>query len=138
MARIKGRGWIIGCCIIIVATLITLYFIFDPTNAQLAPKCPFKLLTGLDCPACGNQRSLHSLLHGDILKAIMLNPFLYIALPFMGILVYVTIVDKNNSTRLRAVMFHKYSIYSYIAIFIVWWIFRNTQMWHNIYASVIT
>lgn len=137
MAKIKSRGWIVGCCVIAAILLITLYFIFDPTNSPFAPKCPFKLLTGIDCPACGNQRSLHSLLHGEILRAIMLNPFLYICLPFLIAIAYATIVDSEKSSRVRAFVFHKYTLYTYIAIFMFWWIFRNTPLWHNLYAMVM-
>lgn len=36
--------------------------------------CPFKYLTGLDCPGCGFQRSLIALLQGDITKSFALYP----------------------------------------------------------------
>lgn len=36
--------------------------------------CPFKLLTGFDCPLCGFQRSLLLLIHGNISESIHLYP----------------------------------------------------------------
>jgi len=36
--------------------------------------CPFKLLTGIDCPGCGFQRSLLSLIEGNFNKSIQLYP----------------------------------------------------------------
>jgi hypothetical protein len=36
--------------------------------------CPFKYLTGIDCPGCGFQRSLLALLQGDIQKSFSLYP----------------------------------------------------------------
>jgi hypothetical protein len=36
--------------------------------------CPFKYLTGIDCPGCGFQRSLIALLQGDITKSFALYP----------------------------------------------------------------
>ena len=36
--------------------------------------CPFKFLTGIDCPGCGFQRSLTALLHGDISDSFHLYP----------------------------------------------------------------
>jgi hypothetical protein len=36
--------------------------------------CPFKYLTGIDCPGCGFQRSLLALLHGDVQKSFALYP----------------------------------------------------------------
>lgn len=37
--------------------------------------CLIKLTTNLPCPSCGSTRSVFSLLHGDILNALYLNPF---------------------------------------------------------------
>ena len=36
--------------------------------------CPFKYLTGIDCPGCGFQRSVVALLQGDIHKSLILYP----------------------------------------------------------------
>ncbi|RNL90648.1 DUF2752 domain-containing protein [Sinomicrobium pectinilyticum] len=36
--------------------------------------CPFKWLTGIDCPGCGFQRSFMALLQGDIQKSVELYP----------------------------------------------------------------
>lgn len=47
----------------------------------LFPACPFKALTGLDCPACGGLRMTHDLLHGDLAAAVTDNVFLLVALP---------------------------------------------------------
>lgn len=36
--------------------------------------CPFKALTGYDCPGCGLQRSVIALLQGDVIKSMELYP----------------------------------------------------------------
>jgi hypothetical protein len=36
--------------------------------------CPFKYLTGIDCPGCGFQRSVLALLQGDMQKSFSLYP----------------------------------------------------------------
>jgi len=36
--------------------------------------CPFKMLTGCDCPACGTQRSIIQLLQGDLAASLSCNP----------------------------------------------------------------
>ena len=36
--------------------------------------CPFKHITGIDCPGCGFQRSVLSLVQGDIHKSFILYP----------------------------------------------------------------
>src|SRR6476646_10423787 len=45
------------------------------------PPCPFKLLTGWNCPACGGLRMTHDLLHGDVAAAAVDNIFLLVGLP---------------------------------------------------------
>ncbi len=47
--------------------------------------CPFKSLTGLDCPGCGFQRSVVALLKGDVVNSIQLYPA---TLPFIGLMIF--------------------------------------------------
>ncbi|MFV9636155.1 DUF2752 domain-containing protein [Mycobacterium neumannii] len=47
------------------------------------PACPFKTLTGLDCPACGGLRMTHDLLHGDLAAAAVDNLYLLVGLPLL-------------------------------------------------------
>ncbi|MGE2691879.1 DUF2752 domain-containing protein [Mycolicibacterium pulveris] len=47
------------------------------------PACPFKALTGLDCPGCGGLRMTHDLLHGDLAAAAADNIFLLVGLPLL-------------------------------------------------------
>jgi hypothetical protein len=54
----------------------------DPHKPHFVfPACPFKLLTGWNCPACGGLRMTHDLLHGDLATAVMDNIFLLVGLP---------------------------------------------------------
>lgn len=54
----------------------------DPHDPDFVfPACPFKLLTGWNCPACGGLRMTHDLLHGDVAAAAVDNIFLLIGLP---------------------------------------------------------
>jgi hypothetical protein len=36
--------------------------------------CPFKYLTGIDCPGCGFQRAVLALIQGDLHKSFILYP----------------------------------------------------------------
>ena len=49
------------------------------------PGCPFKMLTGWNCPACGGLRMTHDLLHGDVPAAVVDNVFLLIGLPLLAL-----------------------------------------------------
>ena len=59
----------------------------DPNNpSALMPRCPTKLVTGLDCPFCGGLRMVHDLLHGQWAAAAHANLVLMLALPLLGLL----------------------------------------------------
>jgi hypothetical protein len=56
----------------------------DPHRAGfLFPPCPFKLMTGLNCPGCGGLRMTHDLLHLDFGAAVVDNVFLLVGLPML-------------------------------------------------------
>ena len=56
----------------------------DPHNTNSAyPFCPFKLLTGWNCPLCGGLRMTHDLLHADLAASINDNIFLLAGIPML-------------------------------------------------------
>lgn len=57
----------------------------DPNDPNaLMPECPTKLLTGLDCPACGGLRMVRALLTGHWSAAVHDNVVLLACLPFIA------------------------------------------------------
>lgn len=74
--RIDRHTTLIGGACAAVAALIYLY---DPGSSSFYPSCPLRALTGLLCPFCGGLRAAHALLHGRVLEAVALNPFLFAA-----------------------------------------------------------
>jgi hypothetical protein len=57
---------------------------YDPnTSTALYPACPFKTMTGLDCPGCGITRALHALVRGDVGRALDHNVLFVLALPVL-------------------------------------------------------
>lgn len=57
----------------------------DPHSPDsVYPQCPFKWLTGWNCPACGGLRMTHDLLHGHLLASICDNVFLLIVIPLLA------------------------------------------------------
>lgn len=57
----------------------------DPHNTNsVYPLCPFKLLTGWNCPLCGGLRMVHDLLHGDLAASINDNVFLLVGIPLLA------------------------------------------------------
>ncbi len=61
----------------------------DPHDrAVTMPRCPIKLASGWDCPACGGLRMVHDLLHGEVRRALADNLFLVVASPVLLYLLY--------------------------------------------------
>jgi hypothetical protein len=57
----------------------------DPHRSDFGfPTCPFKALTGWNCPGCGGLRMTHDVLHGDFAAAVMDNAFLLVGLPLLA------------------------------------------------------
>ena len=52
----------------------------DPARSPV-PGCPFRALTGLDCPGCGATRGVHQLLRGHPLAALDHNVALAVVVP---------------------------------------------------------
>ena len=64
--------------------------------------CPFKKLTGLDCPGCGLQRSIVSLLKGDVVASIKFYPptFSILVLLIFGVL-HLKFDFKNGALMIK-------------------------------------
>lgn len=55
----------------------------DPHEpGHLLPQCPFRMLTGLLCPACGGTRMVYDLMHGHFTEAWLDNRALLLASPY--------------------------------------------------------
>ena len=55
----------------------------------LFPPCPFKALTGWNCPLCGGLRMGHDLLHADLPAAVVDNAFALVAVPLLAVWILV-------------------------------------------------
>jgi len=49
----------------------------------LFPVCPFKALTGWNCPGCGGLRMTHDVLHADFAAAVVDNVFMLVGIPML-------------------------------------------------------
>ena len=99
---------------------------YNPSQYVLMPKCPFKLLTGLNCPGCGIQRAVHSLLHGHFIDAVKYNLFLVYAGPyaiFVGI--NQLVIPPKYSRKIAIYLEHKYLVNFYVITFFIWFVIRN-------------
>jgi hypothetical protein len=64
-----------------LAVCVTLAVVSPESRARWSPGCPFRAVTGLDCPGCGATRALHALTRGEIAVAADHNLLLLALLP---------------------------------------------------------
>ena len=81
----RHRRYIAAGTGVLLAGALGYVGLVDPHNANSAyPRCPFKWLTGWDCPFCGGLRMTHDLLHGHLVSSINDNVFLLVGLPLLA------------------------------------------------------
>lgn len=91
----------------------------DPHNTNSAyPLCPFKLMTGWNCPFCGGLRMAHDLLHGDLAASINDNIFVLIGIPM---LVGWVLIRRRHSKSAPPLP----SLLTITAAALVWTVLRN-------------
>ena len=112
--------------IIFIGGGLIFYYLFNPATNSFLIKCPFKFLTGYDCPGCGSQRALHAALHGEFKEAFSYNPLFILAIPyvFVGIL-FEWFNLKNSFPKVRKVLFGRNAIYIISVVIILFFILRN-------------
>src|SRR5947207_6175697 len=111
----------------LIAT-VTFLFFFNPAAPanQFFPACPFRLLTGLQCPGCGSTRALHQLLHGHPVAAFEFNPLLVISLPLLALALvrFRGSLPTDDIPNNRVVSSR--TGWLVLAVVIGFWVYRNT------------
>jgi uncharacterized membrane protein YoaK (UPF0700 family) len=103
-------------------------FFFNPSSPsnQFFPQCPFRLLTGWQCPGCGSTRAFYQLLHLHPIAAFKFNPLMVLTLPF---LVFVFLRFTRNAILgkpQRPLSIPSIYFWSWFGLLLFFWIFRNT------------
>lgn len=111
---------------VIIAGLGYVYYNFSPAEDSFFLKCPFKMMTGLECPGCGSQRAVHELLHLNIGKAFQYNPLMVSAIPYLALGFLFNIEGvKTRFPKTRKFFFGTRTIYLILLIILIFFIFRN-------------
>lgn len=107
------------------AAVIATYALFNPMNEPMAPKCIVKTLTGLSCPGCGTQRTLHAIAIGRPLnEALSHNLFIIPATALLATLAAAYAIAPANKRPLRLVTSNA-TLYTLLATIALWTIARN-------------
>lgn len=105
---------------------IYMLYRYNPATHPFMPKCPFKLLTGLDCPGCGGQRAVYALLHGHLIEAVKANLYLVYAGPYaLSFLIRDWFLYGKWKERVTCVIENRYVVWFYIITFCLWLVVRN-------------
>lgn len=109
----------------VIAAAVIVWFIsaIDPVTAQYYPKCPSRLLFGIECPGCGSARAMHALMHGRVGQAWAYNPALFF---FGAVLAAVAVKDflRPSHAFSRAVR-SPWFAGAVAAVVVLWTILRN-------------
>jgi hypothetical protein len=117
---------LIACLLVLFAVACVVLYYLDPVKYVFMPKCPFKMLTGLDCPGCGFQRAMHALLHGHVMQAIRFNLFLVISVPYIiALAVGNFVLHGERQRKVLSVLECRTAVYTYIVLYFVWMVVRN-------------
>ena len=109
--------------------LLSLYFIFDPTNFDFFPKCPLHSTTGIYCPGCGRQRALHALLHLNIAGVIGHNLLFLPALVLLAQHYFMRFKESRDGKQRKLLLYHPRAPWVILAVVLVFWFLRNLTIY---------
>ena len=106
----------------------------DPHEHGSWGLCPFKAITGWDCPMCGGLRSVNDLGHGQLVDAAHSNLMLVASLPVV-VVVWTLWVRRSwaGSTRQPPVTLARPLLAGLAVVVVAFTIYRNTPWgsdWH--------
>ena len=114
---------------LIVVGVLSLYFIWDPLERDIFPKCPLYSFTGLYCPGCGSQRALHQMVHGNIIQGIRYNyllPLLIVVLIYQG---FISVMNKVFHKSYYNMFHSSLAVKILLVIILLFWILRNLRFY---------
>lgn len=116
--------------LIVLFTVIIIYFTFNPAVSSIFPNCPFNSLTGLYCPGCGSQRAFHQLLHGNIFAAAGYNFLMVVSLPVLIISLAeeTAVFFSGRSNRLKFI-YHPSLPKIVLVMVLAFWVLRNIPLY---------
>lgn len=120
------RSVLIAGTIVAVGLVVALYYTLDPSTNYF-PRCMFHELTGWQCPGCGSQRALHSLLTGNLAAAWHYTALFILEIPLLLLLVVAWHL-RSRFPVLHRVLNSRSVILTVLSIIILWTIFRNIYL----------
>jgi Protein of unknown function (DUF2752) len=117
-APFVAGGLLLGSCVALA--------VVDPTNGP--PVCPFRAVTGLDCPGCGGTRAAHQLFTGHLVTAIDLNVLAVLAIPFVLWGLFVSLTAMLGGPRWHGVSLSSQWTRVAVVAIVAFWVLRNLPL----------
>lgn len=118
---------VIGAAIsLLLVAVAFMFYLFDPEEMAVFPRCPFLLATGYECPGCGSQRAVHDLLHLDLKGAFSQNALILFLIPYILLGIYLGFFNgKHRFPRLEKLFFGKWAAIIVVSGIIIYGVLRN-------------
>ncbi len=99
--------------------------VVDPREPGNFPPCPFRTLTGLDCPGCGTLRAVNALTQGELVRAADHNLVTVVMLPVLVAAYLLWIVRAVRDGERALPPLPAGAGYSIAVTLVVFWVVRN-------------
>jgi len=108
----------------------------DPHRYGSWGLCPFKAITGWDCPFCGGLRATNDLGHGEIGAAWHSNALFVTSIPLLASLwLFWVVRSYSGSERRLPPVFVRIGTISFAVVALGFTIYRNTSWGSAFYVS---
>ena len=107
-----------------VAAAVALYR-WNPATTGFYPPCLFHEWTGLHCAGCGSLRAFHALLHGDVARALSLNPLVTLSVPVLALGLAREAIRWTRGSDPIGYRLPPWTIWTFVAVLVVFAVARN-------------
>lgn len=113
---------------VIFLGILPLYFVFNPTEFNLFPDCPFYKLTGFYCTGCGSQRAFHDLLHLNIAGTIGHNALFLPSILLVAYHFIIKYLEFKNEKNYKNLLYARYTPLIILLVMVVFTVSRNIDI----------
>ena len=115
--------------IVLILPCLVYLSVRDPVDSGLFPPCPFREITGYQCPGCGALRALHQMINGHILAAVSYNWLVFAALPLFSWILLSGAIPSKRTMHLANIFSSRKTIGWAILSLVIFGIIRNTDIY---------
>jgi Protein of unknown function (DUF2752) len=120
-----GRLAAPAAVLLLAATAVGYLAAVDPNESGHYPTCPFRALTGYQCPGCGSLRTIHALAHGHLREAFGLNVFALTMIPVLAFFWVRWTISRARGRPTRTKAADPRWIWALLVAVMLFWLVRN-------------